>query len=478
MTHRRQPLERGVSSSGDREDLNPATIQFKQQLAGMSYEEQQKAIAPSLPLMLPTPVQLKENPDAEPMVALREAAAGDPIAAQKVEDVAGEAAPKAQSKKTPFAKGALENLESKPTDGPLNAMRNEITDAGKKYLCLGPAVPGDQIVQKGGLSRLVGLKTIFNYYLKPSIEKKYEDAEDFIENGVRAGHFDPDSHLDNRKSLKGKAEETWWFPGSLGTRVDLDGLRKLLTIEGDSDYAAGAVRLNITAEEMDQAKIEVHKSTAFDGVLQGWGEDPWWVPSDDPHWGVTKGGSPEAVMKSTRLRHFNERKLIMEEDPAPSGEEENVSPETGPDETLENVETPDGALATQEDGDAVQTLPDEVALSSGIVLHELSGDAKWKKGSLVSFEGNCSASIPMGESNSLDVKFDNVDVNVKRGKVKNGTGTFTATKAIPLLNGEMIWKVAPGATGSVEVKTTSSRHSVAPWPYWAETPTPISSRLR
>lgn len=439
-----------MDSMGD----SPATLQFKQQLAGMSFRDQQQALAPPMPMQMPpaeAPVQLKDDSggSSDPLTALKEAAASDPVAAHKVVDVENEAAPNAQSKKKPWAKGSLKRLEKTPGDGPLKAMRVEITDNGTKYLCLGPAVPGDQIAKKGGLSRLVGLNSIYAHYLKSGVKTKYKDQADFIKNGAETRVFNPMKHMDDDALLKGKALETWWFPGNVGTRVDLAGLREALTIEGEPDYEAGAVRLDMSPDDLENAKIKVHKSTAFDGVMQGWGDDPWWVPSDDPHWGVTKHGTPEAVMKAMKVETFQKRKLIMEDDPAPTGDDPQVSEETGGEV---DPETPDGAMGLQEGGDSPDVLPEEVAMENGIVLNSLSGEGKWRNGNLVGFTGNCSATVPMGESNSLDCVFENVDVNVKRGKVKTAKGTFTAKEAIPLLSGEMVWKVAPGATGSLEMK--------------------------
>ena len=40
---------------------------------------------------------------------------------------------------------------------------------------------------------------------------------------------------------------------------------------------AWKLRLNITAAELTAANITLHKPTAFDGLMQGWGDDPMWV---------------------------------------------------------------------------------------------------------------------------------------------------------------------------------------------------------
>ena len=57
--------------------------------------------------------------------------------------------------------------------------------------------------------------------------------------------------------------------------------------------------------------LKVHKPTAFDGLQQGWGTDPWWVASGDRYWGLTKHGTKEVVMGAARLSCFANRRLVL-----------------------------------------------------------------------------------------------------------------------------------------------------------------------
>jgi hypothetical protein len=140
-------------------------------------------------------------------------------------------------------------------------------------------------------------------------------AEDFIER-ARENKFEPSRDMNNEAVLKGKADETWWFPSSAANAANLEKLREQLYIHQDVNYTHGAVRLDMPPAELKAAGIEMFKPTSFDGMMQGWEGDAWWKHSQDPHWGLTKNNTYEAVMKAMTLKHFKQRTLVMPTAPA------------------------------------------------------------------------------------------------------------------------------------------------------------------
>jgi hypothetical protein len=242
---------------------------------------------------------------------LARACEADPVAKQKLEDVTNETAPQAKAKVPAFIEGASDKLQTTYEGRPLEAMRAELLEKGSEYLCLGAPVPPDELVGAGGVARLLDLPSLYrNHYLKPEVADKFVNQKDFVESAAE-GEFNPDSDLDNQAKLRGRAEESWWYPLNEGGAVDLEKLRRQLYIQDDPSYAAGAVRLTATPQDCADKGLELCKPTAFDGLMQGWNQDPWWRPSDDPHWGLTKNNAREAVMKMMELGTFTHRELIL-----------------------------------------------------------------------------------------------------------------------------------------------------------------------
>lgn len=296
-------------------DSQPVDTQFKRQVEGMSYDEQVKALQPPMPIQLTTPVQMvgggSGSGGTAPARDLRTECQTDPVARQKWADVQAETAPRAVAVKADFISGATRRLNQDARKTALVAMRDEINGNARKYLCIGVPVPGAQIANRGGIARVMDFPSLYNHnYLKPSVKGRYANANAFV-TAAQAGRFDPNADLDNRRSLRGMAAQTWWFPSNAASRVNLDTLRTQLYIQDNPNYALGAVRLEMSTAALQAANIEVTKPTAFDGAMQGWGTDPWWVPSSNPTWGVTKNRTPECVMRSARLRHFTNRSLML-----------------------------------------------------------------------------------------------------------------------------------------------------------------------
>lgn len=242
---------------------------------------------------------------------LQTACAKDPMAAHKLGDIMQEKAPRAVEKRHGFVENVAKKLDADPAAKALQVLRDE--GAKQEYLCLGEPLKKDALAKAEGVSRVLDLPSLFkNDYLAPAYLSAFapKDQAAFIEQ-VEQNKFDPMKHLNNGKDLRGKVGETWWFPSNGASKVDLNKLRHELYIHEEPAYTHGAVRLDMPPEELAAQKIELYKPTAFDGLHQGWGDDPWWRASNDPDWGLTKNSTKEAVMPSTRVEKFTHRRLMM-----------------------------------------------------------------------------------------------------------------------------------------------------------------------
>lgn len=243
---------------------------------------------------------------------LEQACIADPgIASHKWQDLVHEAQPRAVAMRPQFIAGATERMHK--GEKPLDAMRNEVAASGQKYLCLGAPVPETALVGSAGISRVVDLPSAFSFnYVKESFkaDHRIRNLDEFL-GKVRDGSFHPERDMEDSAVLRGRAEQTWWFATNAATAIDLDKLRKQLFIEEYPSYAKGAVRLDMPAAELKTAGIQVHKPTAFDGMMQGTDVDAMWAHSKHEHWGLTKHGTPEAVMKMMVLGKFKHRSLVM-----------------------------------------------------------------------------------------------------------------------------------------------------------------------
>ena len=246
-------------------------------------------------------------------VNLATACKSDPVANHKYNDVMSEAQPRAAAMKAKFVADATKALESMPNQ-PLQAMRSVVRGGG--YFFLGNEIPPKAIADANGVSRVVDLPSIYNYYLDPSYKQRFQSVDMFC-GAAAKGQFDPVKHIDDRKSMLGSGgvKETWWFPSSEANAVDLDGLREQLYIKDNPSYEKGAVRCDMVPEAVQQIGMKMYKPTAFDGMMQGWGNDPWWVTKPGT-WGVTKNDTHEAVTKSKQWRFYKSRNLIKPAMPA------------------------------------------------------------------------------------------------------------------------------------------------------------------
>jgi hypothetical protein len=237
--------------------------------------------------------------------------------------------PRALAQRESFITGATKRLQGGLK--PLEAMRQEVTASGQKYLCLGNLVPEQIITGSNGVSRVLDLPSLFhNTYLNRQFLAAHDinNVDQFL-SVVREGKFEPKKDLREEAALRGKSEETWWFPSSAASAANLEKLRHELYIHQDPAYDQGAVRLDMDPGALKAARIELFKPTSFDGMMQGWEGDAWWKHSEDPHWGLTKNNTYEAVMKMMSLEHFKKRTLIMPTSAVPKAKDDTAKAPAG-----------------------------------------------------------------------------------------------------------------------------------------------------
>ncbi|HMG21792.1 MAG TPA: hypothetical protein VK607_10760, partial [Kofleriaceae bacterium] len=236
----------------------------------------------------------------------------------KFANVMGESQAGAVAVRPSFLAGANLRLKDAP-EKPLDAMRNEVSGSGDKYILKGDPIPIAEIIGQNGISRVLDLPSVFNYYLDAGYKArlKLTSADDFLK-ACGEGKFNPATDLNNAAEIRGKVAESWWFAKARAGGVTLGQIKKDLTVM-DTTYDKGMLRLNITAAELSAANITLHKPTAFDGMMQGWGDDPMWTAASGT-WGLTRDGMQEGVIKASTLGVFKDRHLILPE-PMPKTDE-------------------------------------------------------------------------------------------------------------------------------------------------------------
>lgn len=241
------------------------------------------------------------------------------VAKVKYSDVMAERQPGAVAVRPAFITGATARLKPDPKK-PLEAMRNEVSGSGDKYILKGDLIPIEEIIGQQGISRVLDLPSVFNYYLDAGYKSrlKLASADDFLR-ACADGKFNPKTDLNNAAEIRGKVAESWWFAKARAGGVTLGQIKKDLTVM-DTTYDKGMLRLNITAAELAAAHIQLHKPTAFDGMMQGWGDDPMWKAAPGSTWGLTRDGMQEGVIKASQLGMFKDRHLILPE-PMPKTDE-------------------------------------------------------------------------------------------------------------------------------------------------------------
>src|SRR4029077_10988488 len=101
-----------------------------------------------------------------------------------------------------FLAGANLRLGKDPNGDPLKAMRDEVTQSGTRYILLGNPIPHDEIVEQGGISRVIELPEVYEKWLEPGYKARFASESAFLD-ACAAGEFDPNTQLNNSAELRG-----------------------------------------------------------------------------------------------------------------------------------------------------------------------------------------------------------------------------------------------------------------------------------
>ena len=185
----------------------------------------------------------------------------------------------------------------------INAMQDEVSKSGKKYILQGPEIPEAEIKKQKGLSRVLDLPSILEHYLPGALATKFGGDENYFAAAVNAGVFDPIPHLTGK--VRGQLAQGWWFARKQAPSLDLNELIEQLAVGDDSpQYKLGAVRLDFTAGKAFKG-LKPRKPTAFDGM-------PFsqFVVAPGKVWGTTAGGALEAVAPDIDISSASKKSAV------------------------------------------------------------------------------------------------------------------------------------------------------------------------
>lgn len=207
-----------------------------------------------------------------------------PVALQKYKDVSSERA------LAGLLPGFLDATLTKVHAGTAcwQAMKDVVSADSRTYLGQGPALPVAELAAKGGVVRYDNFDSVCTHYRNTTV---YPTKEACMQAAAEQD-FDSARGLDVGKAYRGKTAESWWAANDDIKATTIAELKRQLHVT-DAFYDQGAVKFLITADgyrKMVAAGNTLHKPTAYDGLFQASGDDPFWVRNDaSPFWGKTKG---------------------------------------------------------------------------------------------------------------------------------------------------------------------------------------------
>ncbi|MFP4343540.1 MAG: DUF4157 domain-containing protein [Anaerolineales bacterium] len=206
-------------------------------------------------------------------------------------------------------------LETGPSGDQMPVLIGVVT--GGDYLAKGPDVPAKELKAKGGMTRVIPLRTVWNDNLAPAYKAEHRSFEAWL--GVLAkdnSAFSPPKHLNKGSTIPGEYATAWWAPRGEQRGNTMAELIVELALKA-STYEGGCVRATIGP---DAAKmVGFKKPTALDGIFFD-----EWVPSPSSPWGITGGGSLEAIAPKITLSQTTELEFLPgdmsgAEDPVETG---------------------------------------------------------------------------------------------------------------------------------------------------------------
>ncbi len=165
---------------------------------------------------------------------------------------------------------------------------------GGDYLAKGPDIPVKELEDKGGMTRVIPLRTIWKDNLATSYKSKYRSFEAWLGALVKdSSAFNPSTHLNKGSTIPGEYATAWWAPRDSQKGNTMAELITELALNPAS-YDGGCIRATVGAAAAKMAGFK--KPTALDGIFF-----TEFVTAPSSPWGVTGGGSLEAVAPKIAL---------------------------------------------------------------------------------------------------------------------------------------------------------------------------------
>ena len=153
------------------------------------------------------------------------------------------------------------------------------------------------------MTRVIPLRTVWNDNLAPAYKAEHRSFEAWL--GVLAkdnSAFSPPKHLNKGSTIPGEYATAWWAPRGEQRGNTMAELVVELALKA-STYEGGCVRATIGP---DAAKmVGFKKPTALDGIFFD-----EWVPSPSSPWGITGGGSLEAIAPKITLSQTTDLEFL------------------------------------------------------------------------------------------------------------------------------------------------------------------------
>ncbi len=171
------------------------------------------------------------------------------------------------------------------------------------YFAKGPSIPTNEIESKGGMTRTVPLRTIWADNLDPAYKAQFGTFEDWLQAlAADITIFNPNAHLDPGSTVPGRYATAWWAPRSEQQGNTMAELIEELALN-PTTYEGGCVRVTVSAQGSQTAGFR--KPTALDGIFF-----TEFAPAPDNVWGVTAGGSLEAVAPRIALSDVTQKEFL------------------------------------------------------------------------------------------------------------------------------------------------------------------------
>ena len=175
--------------------------------------------------------------------------------------------------------------------------------AGGDYFTKGPEIPASELKDKGGMTRVIPLKTIWADNLEAGYKAQFGTFEAWLEAlGEDGALFNPSEHLDGGSTVPGRYASAWWAPRGSQQGNTMAELIEELSLNPAS-YEGGCVRVTVSPEASGASEFK--KPTALDGIFFMEFE-----PAPANSWGVTGGGSLEAVAPQIPMSDVTEKEFL------------------------------------------------------------------------------------------------------------------------------------------------------------------------